>query len=79
MGIFIPDPGKPRIVLLLPMRTLVEPSITPWTMTTAGALLFSETAAVNWARVETVVTVPSKPPIVLLTDLSVLESTCSDL
>jgi hypothetical protein len=39
--------------------------MTPLTTTIAGALFFSLTAAVNCASVDTVVTVPPAPPVVL--------------
>ncbi len=53
------------MLLLLPTRTLASPVITPLMTTIAGAVFFSSTAAVNWASVETVVTVPPAPPFVL--------------
>lgn len=53
------------MLLLLPTRTFALPLIIPWTKTIIGAVFFSATAAVNWARVETVVTVPPAPPVVL--------------
>ena len=39
--------------------------MTPFTTTMTGAVFFSLTAAVNWGSVETVVTVPPLPPVVL--------------
>lgn len=58
-------PGRPTMVLLLPTRTFVSPEIVPDTTTILGVESFSFTAAVNCARVETVVTVPPDPPLVL--------------
>ncbi len=60
-----PEPGSPMMLLLLAIRTLALPVITPLMTTIAGAVLASSTAAVNWASVETVVTVPPAPPFVL--------------
>lgn len=57
-------PGSPTMVLLLPMRTSVSPEMTPDTTMTLGVESFSFTAAVNSARVDTVVTVPPEPPFV---------------
>lgn len=51
--------------LLLPIRTLNAPDMTPFTMTILAVVSFSLTASVNWASVETVVTVPPEPPVVL--------------
>lgn len=53
------------MVLLLATLTFSLPLITPLMTTIAGAVFFSLTAAVNWAKVETVVTVPPDPPVVL--------------
>lgn len=53
------------IDLLLPIRTLVSPVITPLTTMMRGVETFSLAASVNWARVDTVVTVPPAPPFVL--------------
>ena len=53
------------MVLLLPTRTLALPLMMPLMSTMTGAVFFSETAAVNSARVDTVVTVPPAPPVVL--------------
>lgn len=53
------------MLLLLPTRTFALPLMTPLTTTIAGALFFSLTAAVNSASVDTVVTVPPAPPVVL--------------
>jgi len=62
----IPAPGNPIIVLLLPIRTLAVPFIIPSTTTIPGAVLFSATAALNSARVDTIVMFPPEPPCVLL-------------
>ena len=61
----IPPPGKPMTDLLLPIRTLNAPEIMPFTITILAVASFSLTASVNWARVDTVVTVPPEPPVVL--------------
>lgn len=71
LGADIPAPGRPTIVLLLPMRTFAVPLMTPWTKTTVGVVFFSPAAAVNWASVDTVVVVPPEPPVVLSIFVSV--------
>lgn len=53
------------IDLLLPTRTLALPVNIPLTTTILGVGSFSLTAAVNSGRVETVVTEPPFPPVVL--------------
>lgn len=45
--------------------TLAAPEMAP--LTTTMAALLDPTAAVNWAKVETVVVVPPFPPVVLQT------------
>lgn len=62
-GVCLLAPGRPIMLLLEPMRILVEPVMEPLTTTTPAAVP-SATAAVNWARVETVVVVPPVPPVV---------------
>ncbi len=57
------------MVLLLPIRTLVFPLMSPRIRTMADAVLVSATAATSSARFVTVVTLPLEPPVVLLSYL----------
>lgn len=43
--------------------TLADPEMAP--LTTMTAALLEPAAAVNWAKVDTVVVVPPRPPVVL--------------
>lgn len=56
-------PDLPMMDLLEVTLTLADPEMAP--LTTMTAALLEPAAAVNWAKVDTVVVVPPRPPVVL--------------